>query len=63
MIYFAIYLEKKLIGFITEESQKEFLLECNELTKFYEFIWEFDTPPMLEDIQLDNEKIVILKQK
>lgn len=62
MTYFAIYLENNFIGFITEESQKAFLLECNPLHEFYEFIWEFETPPMPYDISLEDGVITILKQ-
>lgn len=54
MIYFAIYLENNFVGFITEESQKSFLLECNPLYEFYEFNWEFETPPMSHNINLED---------
>ena len=39
MKYFAIYLDETFVGFITEDSQKVFLLETNPNYKFYEFIW------------------------
>ena len=59
MIYFAIYLENNFIGFITDESQKSFLLEYNPLHEFYEFNWEFETPPMPHNISLENGVITI----
>lgn len=63
MKYFAVYLDDKINGFIVEEVQKEFLLECNSLYEFYEFEWEFETPPMPNDLNLEDGKIIILKQK
>jgi hypothetical protein len=61
MIYFAIYLNDRFIGFITEESQKVFLLETNLNYKFYPFTWEQDFPPMSDDILLVDEKIQLIK--
>ena len=59
MNYFATYLNGSLVGFITEESQKAFLLECDPNHKFYPFTWEKETPPMPEDITLENDNIII----
>ena len=61
MTYFAIYLENNFIGFISEESQKDFFIECDPSYKFYDFDWGFETPPMPHDINLENEVIEILK--
>jgi hypothetical protein len=61
MNYFAIYLNDNFIGFIKEEAQKAFLLECNPDHQFYVFEWEQDNPPMPSDVSLvDGELQVTL---
>ena len=62
MNYFAIYLNGSFVGFITEESQKAFLLECDPNHLFYQFTWNGETPPMHEDVQLIDGEIVLTNQ-
>lgn len=52
MNYFATYLNGSFIGFIMEESQKAFLLECDPNHEFYQFTWNEETPPMPENVSL-----------
>lgn len=59
MNYFAIKINDDIIGFVTEESQKAFLLECDPNHKFYQFTWDKENPPMPEDISIVNEQVVI----
>lgn len=60
MDYFAIYLNESFIGFITEESQKVFLLECNSDYVFYQFTWDIDSPPMPSNVLLINEELQVI---
>ena len=59
MNYFAIYLNDNFVGFITEESQKPFLLECDPNHLFYQFTWNEDTPPMPENISLVDGELQV----
>lgn len=59
MNYFAIYLNDNFVGFITEESQKAFLLECDANHVFYQFTWNQDTPPMPRNISLIDGALVV----
>ena len=52
MNYFAIYLNDSFVGFIMEESQKAFLLECDPNHEFYQFTWNEETPPMPKNVSL-----------
>lgn len=60
MNYFAIYLNETFIGFITEESQKEFFLECDSDYVFYQFTWDLDLPPMPSNVSLINEELQVI---
>jgi hypothetical protein len=60
MEYYAIYLNENFVGFINEESQKAFLLECDPNHEFYQFTWDKDTPPMPGDINLVNGNLQII---
>jgi hypothetical protein len=60
MNYFAIYLNETFIGFITEESQKVFLLECNSDYQFYQFTWNLDSPPMSSNMSLINGELQVI---
>lgn len=59
MIYFAIFSNESFVGFITEESQKAFLLECDPNHQFYQFTWNEETPPMPESIQLVDGELQV----
>ena len=59
MNYFAIYLNGSFVGFITEESQKAFLLECDPNHKFYQFTWNEETPPMPTNVSLVDGNIQV----
>ncbi len=59
MNYFAIYLNDNFIGFITEESQKPFLLECDPNHQFYPFTWEQESPPMPNNVSLVNGELQV----
>lgn len=59
MTYFAIYLNESFIGFITEESQKAFLLECDPNHQFYQFTWNGETPPMPENVELVDGELIV----
>jgi hypothetical protein len=63
MKYIAIYLDETFVGFITEESQKTFLLECDSNYEFYNFTWDSEVPPMPSDIELVDGSINIVKNK
>jgi len=60
MNYFAIYLNETFIGFITEESQKAFLLECDSNYQFYEFTWNLDSPPMPSNVSVIDDQIQVI---
>jgi hypothetical protein len=60
MNYFAIYLNETFIGFITEESQKVFLLDCNSDYEFYQFTWDLDSPPMPSNVSLINDELQVI---
>ena len=59
MNYFAIYLNDNFIGFITEESQKAFLLECDPNHQFYAFEWTQEKLPMPSDVSLVDGELQI----
>lgn len=59
MNYFAIYDGVKVTGFITDESQKAFLLEQNPNLQFYQFTWtDEQNPPMIGDCSIVNGQVV-----
>lgn len=60
MKYFAIYLNETFIGFITEESQKSFFIECDLNYVFYQFKWDLDSPPMPSNVLLINEELQVI---
>ena len=60
MNYFAMYLNETFIGFITEESQKAFFLETNPNYKFYQFTWDFNSPPMPSNVLVIDDQIQII---
>jgi hypothetical protein len=59
MIYFAIYLDESFIGFISEESQKAFLLECDPNHEFYQFTWNEETPPYPWNVSLVDGELEV----
>ena len=59
MNYFATYLNGSFIGFIMEESQKAFLLECDPNHEFYQFTWNEETPPMPENVSLVDGELQV----
>ena len=60
MKYFAIYLDETFVGFITEDSQKVFLLETNPNYKFYEFIWNHSFLPMESNVSVIDNQIQVI---
>jgi hypothetical protein len=57
--YYATILNNKIIGLITEESQKDFLLSLDSTHRFIEFEWNNETqPPMIGEMSIDNNTIV-----
>lgn len=59
MNYFAIYLNGSFVGFITEESQKAFLLECDSNHEFYQFTWNEENPPYPWNVSLVDGQLVV----
>lgn len=59
MKMYAVYPNnEKVVGFITEESQKQFLIESYDTVEFYEFDWNKEEPPMVSDFKVENGKLV-----
>ena len=63
MNYIAVYLDETFVGFIGEESQKAFLLECDNNHEFYNFTWDSEVPPMSHNITLVNGSLNITENK
>lgn len=62
MIYYATILNNKIIGLITEESQKDFLLEVSAEHEFIPFEWTDESnPPMISEMIIENNTIVFNK--
>lgn len=54
----AIVKDSKVTGFIAEEAQKAFLLECDPSLKFYPFTWDPDNgAPIFEFFSVDENGI------
>jgi hypothetical protein len=49
-----------VIGYITEESQKDFLLQCDENYLFYEFEWPGEMPPFPSEVEIIDGNISII---
>ena len=62
MIFYAIMLNDKFVGFINSAEQQAFLLECNANHTFYEFEWGtgHNPPPMPTDVVIKDGKIELV---
>ena len=63
MNYIAVYLDETFVGFIGEESQKAFLLECDSNHEFYNFSWDSEVPPMPSNVTLVSGSLTIIENK
>ncbi len=63
MIFYAIILDEKFVGFIDSEEQQEFLLESNPAYEFLEFEWStgHEPPPMPTDIVVKDGQVELVK--
>lgn len=65
---FAVIKNKTVIGFITEEDQKPFLLENDSTVSFAEFVWpndntDIDNLIMPSDVAVnDDGTVTVLKE-
>lgn len=57
MIYFAVVVNNAVISFITEESQKDFLIESYDNIDFYDFEWNKEQPPMVSDFYVEDGQL------
>lgn len=58
MKMYAVYPNNdKIVGFITEESQKQFLIDSYNTVEFYEFEWTKEEPPMITDFSVVNGQL------
>jgi hypothetical protein len=60
MIYIACVLSNSVVGYITEESQKAFLLQCDENYLFYEFEWAGEMPPFPSEVEIIDGTVSII---
>lgn len=61
MTYFAVVVNNTVISFITEESQKDFLIQEYTEIEFYEFEWTSESFPMISDFKIENGQLSFLE--
>ena len=57
---FAVVRNDTIVGFITEESQKSFLLQEQPDVQFFQFEWDSDTLYYPSDFAVENGQLVQL---